>query len=219
MCDCVCIYDSGCISIVCHWMNCGGGICKKKNLFMYGCECTEGYSNFMNIATLPCVKQCKKNQNLVLLIVNWNIYLIWVFWNMFWKVHLDWTAWILGSLRTHHRTHHRLLHLLCLIAARVKVWWLLPPLIFIEIAFFFNKILIFEQVDVCLHYSNRIEYKRIIVVVYNVFSLCLLSTVEVALYMITFILHVSLFVYGYCSVLFCISLFLLYFTHLFIFFS
>ncbi|KAL0716605.1 hypothetical protein Bca4012_065927 [Brassica carinata] len=48
---------------VCHWMNCGGGICKKKNLFSYSCECSEGYSNFMNIATSPCIKQCVLGQD------------------------------------------------------------------------------------------------------------------------------------------------------------
>nr|VDD55005.1 unnamed protein product [Brassica oleracea] len=48
---------------VCHWMNCGEGICKKKNLFLYSCECREGYSNFMNIATSPCFKQCALGQD------------------------------------------------------------------------------------------------------------------------------------------------------------
>ncbi|CDY36866.1 BnaC08g09810D [Brassica napus] len=57
------IYDSRCFFIVCHWMNCGEGICKKKNLFLYSCECREGYSNFMNIATSPCFKQCALGQD------------------------------------------------------------------------------------------------------------------------------------------------------------
>ncbi|KAG2239227.1 hypothetical protein Bca4012_023985 [Brassica carinata] len=42
----------------CHWVDCGGGVCDRTNLFLYSCNCHEGYKNLMNITTFPCFKQC-----------------------------------------------------------------------------------------------------------------------------------------------------------------
>lgn len=137
---------------------------------------------------------------------------------MFRKVHLEWTAWILGSLCP---THHRLLHLLCLIAARIKVWWLLTCLNFYrDSIFFFHKILIFEQVDVFVYITATGLNIRGSSLWFITYLLCVSLAPWRSLYiwsLLYFMFH--FFVYGYCSVLFCISLFLLCFTHLFIFFS
>ncbi|XVE81668.1 hypothetical protein DITRI_Ditri15bG0083600 [Diplodiscus trichospermus] len=43
---------------VCHWINCGGGSCNKTSTFTYGCKCSEGYFNLLNVSSFPCYKEC-----------------------------------------------------------------------------------------------------------------------------------------------------------------
>ncbi|KAK2453876.1 hypothetical protein QL285_001503 [Trifolium repens] len=42
----------------CHWVDCGGGSCKKTSTFNYSCECDASYSNLLNITTFPCFREC-----------------------------------------------------------------------------------------------------------------------------------------------------------------
>ncbi|XP_072951971.1 uncharacterized protein [Typha angustifolia] len=43
----------------CLWSFCGRGTCIKTSDFEHRCECGEGYSNLLNISTLPCFKKCR----------------------------------------------------------------------------------------------------------------------------------------------------------------
>ncbi|XP_073005054.1 uncharacterized protein [Typha latifolia] len=43
----------------CLWSFCGSGTCIKTSDFEHRCECREGYSNLLNISTLPCFKKCR----------------------------------------------------------------------------------------------------------------------------------------------------------------
>lgn len=42
----------------CHWVDCGGGSCKKTSTFNYSCECDTSYYNLLNITTFPCFREC-----------------------------------------------------------------------------------------------------------------------------------------------------------------
>ncbi|KAJ4820491.1 Neurogenic locus notch protein-like [Rhynchospora pubera] len=48
----------------CSWNYCGGGTCiKTSDTDGHKCECNEGYSNLLNITTLPCYKSCSLGAN------------------------------------------------------------------------------------------------------------------------------------------------------------
>ncbi|CAK8570696.1 unnamed protein product [Lathyrus sativus] len=42
----------------CHWVDCGGGSCKKTSRFSYSCECEASYKNLLNVTTFPCFREC-----------------------------------------------------------------------------------------------------------------------------------------------------------------
>ncbi|XP_045809183.1 uncharacterized protein LOC123903273 [Trifolium pratense] len=42
----------------CHWVDCGGGSCKKTSTFSYSCDCDATYNNLLNITTFPCFREC-----------------------------------------------------------------------------------------------------------------------------------------------------------------
>ncbi|XP_073224183.1 uncharacterized protein [Cicer arietinum] len=42
----------------CHWVDCGGGTCKKTSAFNYTCQCDSGYYNLLNVTSFACFRQC-----------------------------------------------------------------------------------------------------------------------------------------------------------------
>ncbi|KAJ4722525.1 Neurogenic locus notch-like protein [Melia azedarach] len=50
--------DNESIFDLCHWIDCGGGSCKKTSMFTYSCECAVDYFNLLNVSTFPCYKEC-----------------------------------------------------------------------------------------------------------------------------------------------------------------
>jgi hypothetical protein len=57
---------SGILYTACELAYCGsGGTCKNGTGLSYHCECKEGFSNVLNMTTMPCFHECKtKKQTL-----------------------------------------------------------------------------------------------------------------------------------------------------------
>nr|CAB3494663.1 unnamed protein product [Digitaria exilis] len=67
-----CTFDSSCYNVSllpkaiplppdidpCVAVNCGPGECKRGEGLSYSCECQDGYVNFLNSTSFPCVKNC-----------------------------------------------------------------------------------------------------------------------------------------------------------------
>ncbi|PNY13308.1 hypothetical protein L195_g009961 [Trifolium pratense] len=53
------IFDESCsyVLVACHWVDCGGGSCKKTSTFSYSCDCDATYNNLLNITTFPCFRE------------------------------------------------------------------------------------------------------------------------------------------------------------------
>nr|CAD1819813.1 unnamed protein product [Ananas comosus var. bracteatus] len=43
----------------CLWSFCGSGTCVRTAEFEHRCECRQGFSNLLNIPSLPCFRECK----------------------------------------------------------------------------------------------------------------------------------------------------------------
>lgn len=51
------------ILLACSWAYCGGGTCvKTSDMGGHKCECNEGFSNLLNVSTLPCYGSCEFNK-------------------------------------------------------------------------------------------------------------------------------------------------------------
>ncbi|KAF8672780.1 hypothetical protein HU200_049231 [Digitaria exilis] len=67
-----CTFDSSCYNVSllpkaiplppdidpCVAVNCGPGECKRGEGLSYSCKCQDGYVNFLNSTSFPCVKNC-----------------------------------------------------------------------------------------------------------------------------------------------------------------
>ncbi|XP_019706850.2 uncharacterized protein [Elaeis guineensis] len=42
----------------CFWSLCGNGTCVRKSGFGHHCQCNEGFSNLLNVTSLPCFRDC-----------------------------------------------------------------------------------------------------------------------------------------------------------------